>query len=64
MTQKWTFERLYETWNALVRGHRECDVPNIREIFSRERDSLIAKSGWTKLEFYTAIDEYHRDLNT
>lgn len=48
---KWTFERLFETWDALIKVSKTLDE------FRPKRDALILESGWEKKEFYTAIDK-------
>ena len=48
---KWTFERLFEAWNALIKSSKDLDE------FRPKRDALILESGWEKKEFYTAIDK-------
>lgn len=48
---KWTFERLFEVWNALVKSSPDLDY------FRPKRDALILESGWEKKEFYTAFDK-------
>ena len=57
---KKSFQELYDAWNSLL---KECRMlPNAKEVFATQRDKLIAESGWTKLEFYDAIDEYWYNL--
>jgi hypothetical protein len=48
---KWTFERLLEAWELLVKVSKNLDE------FRPKRDALILESGWEKLEFYTAFDK-------
>lgn len=57
---KKSFELLYSEWQILI--HHISTLPSGRETFAFERDKLIQGSGWTKQEFYTAIDDYNLKL--